>query len=289
MELTQLKYFLEVAESQHITKSADNLHIAQPALTQAIHRLESELEVPLFEHKGRGIILNPFGKYFYEKLKPLYKELLELPEDLKKMADLEDSTIHLNVLAASKLVTEAVIEYQRIDENLRIEFTQNEETDLYDICITTKLFYQNSQNNDDIFVTTENIFMAVPDNERFHKLKTITLQEVQDENFISLLGSRQLRSICDKYCQASGIKPNIIFERDSPEAGKKMIGANLGIGFWPSFSWGRLNTRNVKLLEITDTLCSRDILITYKKNKMHSESVENFYRYLCEYFKRQGD
>ena len=36
MELTQLKYFMEVAASQHITKSAEKLHIAQPALTQAI-------------------------------------------------------------------------------------------------------------------------------------------------------------------------------------------------------------------------------------------------------------
>ena len=48
MELTQLRYFLKVAELQHITKAANELYIAQPALTQTIHRLESELEVPLF-------------------------------------------------------------------------------------------------------------------------------------------------------------------------------------------------------------------------------------------------
>ncbi|MCF0241540.1 MAG: LysR family transcriptional regulator, partial [Treponema sp.] len=280
--------FLEVAESQHITKSAENLHIAQPALTQAIHRLESELEVPLFEHKGRGIILNAYGKYFYKKLKPIITELSELPLDLKKMADLEDSTIHLNVLAASKLVTEAVIEYKKIDKNLRIELTQNEETELYDICITTKLFYQNQDENNDVFVTTEKIFMAVPDNEKFSGKKSIKLKDVQNENFISLLGSRQLRTICDKYCRASGIIPNIIFESDSPEAVKKMIGANMGIGFWPSFSWGKLNSKNVKLLEITSPQCSRDILISYKKNKIHSERVEKFYKFLCEYFNRHS-
>ena len=42
-----MKYFLEVAASQHVTRSAEKLHIAQPALTQAIHRLEKELNVKL--------------------------------------------------------------------------------------------------------------------------------------------------------------------------------------------------------------------------------------------------
>jgi DNA-binding transcriptional LysR family regulator len=56
MELTQLRYFLKVAELQHITRAAEELYIAQPALTQTIHRLENELEVPLFSAKGRNIV-----------------------------------------------------------------------------------------------------------------------------------------------------------------------------------------------------------------------------------------
>lgn len=49
MELLQLRYFLTTAEYQHMTKAAEHLQIAQPALSQAIHRLESELGIPLFE------------------------------------------------------------------------------------------------------------------------------------------------------------------------------------------------------------------------------------------------
>ena len=37
MELLQLRYFLEVARTQHITRSAERLHITQPAVTQQIH------------------------------------------------------------------------------------------------------------------------------------------------------------------------------------------------------------------------------------------------------------
>ena len=75
MELTQIRYFLEVAESQHITKSAQKLHIAQPALSQSIHRLEKELRVPLFVSKGRNIVLTEYGKYLKQKLAPVLTEL----------------------------------------------------------------------------------------------------------------------------------------------------------------------------------------------------------------------
>lgn len=292
MELTQLRYFLEVAKTQHVTKSAETLHVAQPALTQAIHRLENELEVPLFSSKGRNIVLTPYGKYFYEKLEPLLKSLSELPENLREMAKTENATIHLNVLAASSLVTEAIIEYQKIDDALHIQIHQNEKNDMDDIRVTTEISartHENKTSDDSNFICTEKIFLAVPNIQEFQKKKEITFEGIksigQKWGFVSLLGSKHLRSICDKYCADAGIKPNIIFESDNPASVKNMIAANIGIGFWPEFSWGALDTSRVRLLKITKPDCKRDILITCKKNKAENSHVENFYKFLTGYFK----
>ena len=288
MELTQLRYFIKVAELQHITRASEELHIAQPALTQTIHRLENELGVPLFGSKGRNIVLTEYGRYFYDKLKPIITEIYDLHGQLQNMAHHENSTIHLNVLAASSLVTQAIIEYKRIDDEVHFQFNQNESNDLYDICVTTKLFYQQSlQNQKNMFICTENIFLAVPNTPRFQNRDSISLEEVKNEDFVSLSGAKQFRAICDKYCKNKHITPNIIFESDSPIAVKNMITANIGIGFWPAFSWGKIDTESVKLLKIIDPLCSRDILITYKNNKTDDKKARAFFEFLTEYIKAE--
>ena len=120
----------------------------------------------------------------------------------------------------------------------------------------------------------------MPNNKKYENKTSITLKEMEKEGFISLLGSRQFRYICDKFCNQAGIQPKIIFESDNPQVVKNMISANLGVGFWPEFTWGAIDNHNVRLLEITDPICSRDIVITINKNKQDSKNAEEFFEYL---------
>lgn len=286
MEITQIRYFLEVASSQHITQSAERLHIAQPALSQSIHRLESELGVKLFQAKGRNIELTECGEYLKSQLQPIIDKLDELPTTLKKMAKLNNKTIHINVLAASTVITDAIIEYKSNHTDIDFQLVQNAESDIFDIEITTKIPKKSPvDNNLHQFICPEKIFLAVPKN-KFKGKNAVPLNQVADEGFISLLGSKQFRYICDRFCRQGGITPHIIFESDSPTAVKNMIGANLGIGFWPEFTWGHINNDNVKLLEISNPKCSRDIVVSCNKQSLDNENVKDFYLFLQHYFDR---
>ena len=287
MELTQIKYFLEVAESQHMTQSAQKLHIAQPALSKSIHKLENELGVKLFVSKGRNIVLTDYGKYLHEQLRPIIEKIDTLPHVLQKMAKINNETIHLSVLAASTIMTQAVIEYKNNHPNINFQLVQNSENDLFDIEITTEMFYQMNDEVYNVFSFPEKIFLAVPDNEKYKNKTSISLQEVKDEGFISLMGSKQFRYICDKFCAKAQINPRIIFESDSPAAVKNMIAANLGIGFWPEFTWGDIDNTNIKLLEINNPICSREIIITCSNNRIGNENVKDFFEFLKNYFKKQ--
>ena len=81
MNLTYLKYFLELAKIQHYGRAAELLGISQPGLSHAIAALEKELGMPLFKKDGRNIALNRFGKMLMpeaEKILPIMSSLKSL-------------------------------------------------------------------------------------------------------------------------------------------------------------------------------------------------------------------
>jgi DNA-binding transcriptional LysR family regulator len=65
--LRHLRYFVTVAEEGQMTRAASKLHIAQPALSQAVAQLESQFGVGLLQRHARGVSLTPAGEVFFEK------------------------------------------------------------------------------------------------------------------------------------------------------------------------------------------------------------------------------
>ena len=64
MTLQQLKYAITVAETGTITEAAKKLYISQPSLTNAIHELEKEMNIVIFQRTNKGILLSAEGEDF---------------------------------------------------------------------------------------------------------------------------------------------------------------------------------------------------------------------------------
>lgn len=75
MELRQLRYFDTVAETCHFGQAAERLHLAQPALSQAVRRLEDELGVVLLARTTRHVSLTPAGEFFQREVRRILGDL----------------------------------------------------------------------------------------------------------------------------------------------------------------------------------------------------------------------
>ena len=65
MELLQLKYFCDAAETENFSKTAEKYLVPTSNISQSIKRLEKELDTELFEHRANRIRLNEDGRQFY--------------------------------------------------------------------------------------------------------------------------------------------------------------------------------------------------------------------------------
>ena len=284
MELYQLRYFLEVAKQQHVRHSAEKLHVSQPAVTNAIHRMEYELGVPLFLQQGRSIRLSPYGKMLYDELIPFCESLNTLPDRMKNLRMHEKASIRLNVFAAWFIVMDAILEFHRIDPDLNFEVMQNEQSELSDITVTTARNYRSKKRkSENLSVCTEPIYLAVPDIPRFRGKDTIMLSEVADMDFVQISDKKTFRGICNGFLKEAGISPNTVFESDDPGAIRLMICKNMGVGFWPKFTSLGIQQGHILLKKIEKPECSREIII--EKHNVNSDNIhiQVFYDFLVRY------
>lgn len=104
MDTSALKYFIVVAQTEHMSRAAEKLNITQPSLSASIRRLEADIGFQLFDRTGRGIRLNEYGRIF---LQGVTEAENIMDACLKEMEEKKKSDVSFIRLACSNSPTNA--------------------------------------------------------------------------------------------------------------------------------------------------------------------------------------
>lgn len=288
MELLQLRYFLEVARSQHVTKTARKLHVSQPTVTQALRRLENELGAELFEHVGRSIRLTRCGEDFLERIEPAIALIDEAEHAARTFENRETKVVRMNVLAASALTVDAIASYSALHPEVLFQITHSSIEGNSDIIVRMPVSRgRRSRPSEsgplaETHAFTERIMLAIP-SDAHPACSELSLTDVVEEKFILLAGSKNLRDTCDALCARHGFTPTAVFESDNPSVVRKMIGLGLGVGFWPEKSWGVSNEDGARLVALREDGFERTIEVSLK-NRKEGDARSDFYDFIISFF-----
>src|SRR6266480_2619486 len=98
LDIRRLRYFLAVAEAGNFSRAADRLGISQPSVSQQMRDLEADLRVPLFQRRGKRILLTPRGLIFQEHARALLHQLENFLQELNSEPGELRGALHLGVI-----------------------------------------------------------------------------------------------------------------------------------------------------------------------------------------------
>lgn len=245
MELRQLRYFVEVAEREHISEAAEHLHVAQSAISRQIANLEDELGTPLFERIGRNVKLTPIGKIFLEHAIVALKAIDFAAKQVEEYLDPAKGTIKIGfpTSLASYVLPSVISAFKKEYPDVAFHLRQGSYKYLIDAVKKRELnlaFLGPLPPKDDEINTTllfsESIHALIPSNHPLAKQASINLSDLREEKFVSFPEGYVLHKVAIDACKSVGFMPNITSEGEDMDALKGLVAAGIGVTLLPESS-----------------------------------------------------
>ena len=147
MNLTKIRYFVEVARCGNFSEAARRLYTAQPNVSKQIAQMEQELDFSLFVRSKRAVKLTPAGQLLYDRLKDLPDELEQLFDQARQLSRREEARLNIGILEGqevSAILLTRLNLAQALYPNLELELERNSFSNLrnglknghYDLIVT---------------------------------------------------------------------------------------------------------------------------------------------------------
>lgn len=192
MEIRQLRYFVAVAEEKNFRRAAERLHVAQPALSQQIRKLEHQLRTPLLERTTRRVELTDAGSVLLETGRRVLAEAEHAETAVRHTALGEIGTLRIGFVSSAALtIVPGIVHALRAERpGLTVELTELTtdrqlaaiDDGSLDVGIAREVGAPAGLNVDEL--VREPLLAAFPHNHPLGHRESVRLSELADEDFI---------------------------------------------------------------------------------------------------------
>lgn len=125
-------------------------------------------------------------------------------------------------------------------------------------------------------ILEEEITLAVPEHHPFARLKSVSINQLQEESFIALKRGQGFRNITFDLCRENGFEPKIAFESSNIETVQSLVAAGMGIAFVPEMTARTKWSHYVPVYIPIDEKPSRTVVIGYRNDRYLSKAALAF-------------
>jgi len=293
MELRQLYYFVKVAKKEHVTQAAEELHVAQSAVSRQIHQLEEELGAKLFLQKGRNLQLTPVGQLFLKRAEVILTDLERAVMEVHEFLDPEKGEIRLGFphSLGISLIPEVVSAFRKKHPHVKFRFKQGMYPSLIRDVVKGEVDLafvspcpEEHEHVTGHTVLTEELFAILPPNHALAKEKTIDLAQLKDETFVLFSPGYSLRPIVWDACREAGFSPTIGFEGEETDTIRGLVAAGMGVSLLPEMALYPSGPLQPAKVRVRSPKVTRTIGLIYRPNEKLPLVAKVFHRFLLDFF-----
>lgn len=295
LELRQLRYFVEVAEREHISEAAEHLHVAQSAISRQIANLEDELGTPLFERIGRNVKLTPIGKVFLEHSLVALKAIDFAVKQVEEFLDPQKGTIKVGfpTSLASYMLPTVISAFKREYPDVNFQLRQGSYKFLVEAVRNRELnlaFLGPLPPKDEVIQPTvlfsENISALLPANHPLSNHKSIKLIDLRNEDFVLFPEGYVLHKVAIDACKSVGFLPKVTSEGEDMDALKGLVAAGIGVCLLPESAFYDSTPRFTVKVPIESPNFRRTVGIISPRNRELAPSEQVFFDFVSTFFSR---
>ncbi|MGM0837332.1 MAG: LysR family transcriptional regulator [Bacillota bacterium] len=294
MEIRQLRYFSEVVKHRSFSKAAQELHISQPSLSNAIAKLEVEIGMQLIVRSTRNLELTESGDAFYRKTSAFLSKFHTFERDLEEIKQTGSGEIAVGIIESAKFwMPLTITTFKDEFPNIKFKFSEilGQEKVMHTLLNHEVHFTVTNQliESEEICVSKiylENLVLVLNKNDPLNRKDNILLHDLSDRDFIISAEGFQTRTDVLNAFRKEGVAPKIMYEIERLETACSLVEQGLGIAILPVSYLKYTSNPKITTHYIQNEFLSRPVYLAYLKDRNLSPAVYGLMKCIEEFFDR---